>query len=188
VGLDPHEGFIEMDEDEDVKIPIRVQVQVLDTIVLEETLEEVARRECQSALHEPSEHQDLVGFFSIGYGSPTAARHISISFCWRNPLFTSASKSSVFALDFFHSLSGFGREGDVGGVNSWADLVASSRDLFFLVSAPVFMLLDGEDFILQVHQVFTRIRSGSSLVAGSDGVRGSVDYSAAAVAQLDGIG
>jgi hypothetical protein len=56
------------------------------------------------------------------------------------------------------------------------------------VSAPVFMLLDGEDFILQVHQVFTRIRSGSSLVAGSDSVRGSVDYSAAAVAQLDGIG
>jgi hypothetical protein len=31
-------------------------------------------------------------------------------------LFTSASKSSVFALDFFHSLFGFGRGGDVGGV------------------------------------------------------------------------
>jgi hypothetical protein len=50
VGLDPHEGFTEMDEDGDVKNPIRIQVQVLDTVVHEETLEEVARRECQSAL------------------------------------------------------------------------------------------------------------------------------------------
>jgi hypothetical protein len=34
-----------MDEDGDVKNPVRVQVQVLDTVVLEESLEEVARRE-----------------------------------------------------------------------------------------------------------------------------------------------
>jgi hypothetical protein len=34
-----------MDEDGDVKNPVRVQAQVLDTVVLEETLEEVARRE-----------------------------------------------------------------------------------------------------------------------------------------------
>jgi hypothetical protein len=39
------------------------------------------------------------------------ARHISISFSRRNPLFTSASKSWVLALDFFHSLFGFGRGG-----------------------------------------------------------------------------
>jgi hypothetical protein len=39
---------------------------------------------------------------------------------------------------------------------------------------PVFMLFDGEDFILQVHRVFTRIRSGASLEASSGGARGSV--------------
>jgi hypothetical protein len=124
VGLDPHEGFAEVNEDGDMKNPIRVQVQVLDTVVLEETLEEVARRECQSALHEPGEHRDLVGFFSIRYGSPGAARHMSISFSWRKPLFTSANKSSVFALDFFHSLFGFGRGGEVGGVDPWVDPAA----------------------------------------------------------------
>jgi hypothetical protein len=46
VGLDPQEGFTKMDKDGDVKNPIRVQVQLLDTVVLEETLEEVARRVC----------------------------------------------------------------------------------------------------------------------------------------------
>jgi hypothetical protein len=82
---------------------------------------------------------------------PRRQRHISISFSRRKPLFTSASKSSVFALDFFHSLFGFGRGGEVGGVDPWADPVASSRDLFF--SVPVFMLFDGEHFILQVQWV-----------------------------------
>jgi hypothetical protein len=96
---------------------------------------------------------------------------MSIFFSRRNPLFTSASKSSVLALDLFHSLFGFGRGGDVDGVDPWADPATSSRDLFF--PAPVFMLLDGEDFILQVHRVFTRIRSGASLVANSVGTRGS---------------
>jgi hypothetical protein len=76
-----------------------------------------------------------------------AARHISISFSRRNPLFTSASKSSIFTLDFFHSLFGLGRGGDIDGNESRADPAASSRDLFF--ATPVFMLLDGEDFILQ---------------------------------------
>jgi hypothetical protein len=46
VGFDPHEGFAEVDKDRDMKNAIRVQVQVLDTIVLEETLEEIPRREC----------------------------------------------------------------------------------------------------------------------------------------------
>jgi hypothetical protein len=46
VGFDSHEGFTEVDEDEDMKNAIRVQLQVLDTVVLEETLEEVARWEC----------------------------------------------------------------------------------------------------------------------------------------------
>jgi hypothetical protein len=85
---------------------------------------------------------------------------MSISFSRRKPLFTSASRSSVFALNFFHSLFGFGRGGEAGGVDPWADPAALSRDLFF--PEPVFMLFDGEDFILQVQQVFTRIRSGVS--------------------------
>jgi hypothetical protein len=126
VGLDPHEGLTKMDEDEDMKNSVRVQVQVLDTVVLEETLKEVARREGQPALHEPGEHRDLVGFFSIEYGSLAAARHMFISFSRMKPLFTSASKSSVFALDFFHSLFGFGCGGEVSGVDRWADPAASS--------------------------------------------------------------
>jgi hypothetical protein len=76
-------------------------------------------------------------------------------------------------LDFFHSLFGFEREGDVGDDESRVYPSASLRDLFFRVSAPVFMLLDGEDFIIQVHGVFTRIRSGASLVASSGDARGS---------------
>jgi hypothetical protein len=44
------------------------------------------------------------------------------------------------------------------------------------------MLLDGEGFILQVHWVFTRIRSGASPVASSGDARGSIGYEAAAVA------
>jgi hypothetical protein len=58
------------------------------------------------------------------------------------------------------------------------DLASSSRYLFFL--APVFMLFDGDDFILQMHRVSTRIRSGASLEASS-GARGSIAYGAAAV-------
>jgi hypothetical protein len=44
--------------------------------------------------------------------------------------------------------------------------------------------LDGEDIILQVHRVFTRIRSGALLLASSNGARGSADYGAAAVARV----
>jgi hypothetical protein len=35
------------------------------------------------------------------------------------------------------------------------------------------VLFDGEDFILQMHRVFTRIRSGDSLVANSGSAYGS---------------
>jgi hypothetical protein len=60
------------------------------------------------------------------------------------------------------------------------------RDFFFPATTPVFAPLDGEDFILQVHGVFTRIRSGASLVASSGGARGFADYGATAVAQMEG--
>jgi hypothetical protein len=111
------------------------------------------------------------GFFSIGYGSPAAARHMSTSFSRMNPLFSSANRSPVFALDFFHSLFGFGRGGDTGSVDPPAGPAASSQDLFF--PAAVFMLLDGEGFILQVQRVFTRIRSGAAAMATGGGARGS---------------
>jgi hypothetical protein len=44
------------------------------------------------------------------------------------------------------------------------------------------MLFDGEEFILQEHRIFTRIRSGASLVESSSGAHGSTDCSAAVVA------
>jgi hypothetical protein len=46
VGLDSHECFTEVHEDRDVKNTIGVQVQVLDAVVLEKPLEEIAGREC----------------------------------------------------------------------------------------------------------------------------------------------
>jgi hypothetical protein len=52
---------------------------------------------------------------------------------------TRASRSSVFSLDFFHSLAGLGC-GEDGGDDSGADPSASLRALFFL--APVFELLE----------------------------------------------
>jgi hypothetical protein len=112
---------------------------------------------------------------------------MSISFSRWNPLSTSASKSSVFALDFFHSLFGLGCGGDIGGDESRPDPSASLQDLFFPALAPAFAPLDGENFILQVHWVFTRIRSGALLVASSGDARGSADYGTAAVARVAGL-
>jgi hypothetical protein len=83
------------------------------------------------------------------------------------------------AFDFFHSLLGLGRGGDTVGVDPAVDPTASSRDLFFLPA--VFKLLDGEGFILQVHRVFTRIRSGSAVVAIRGGAPGSMIYTKVAV-------
>jgi hypothetical protein len=70
------------------------------------------------------------------------------------------------ALDFFHSLFGFERRGDTGDVNLSTDRAASSWNLFF--PAAVFMLFDGDGFILQIQQVFTRICSGAVLEASSE--------------------
>jgi hypothetical protein len=43
------------------------------------------------------------------------------------------------------------------------------------------MLFDGEGFILQVHQVFTRIRSGATAVASGGSALGSTISSEVAV-------
>jgi hypothetical protein len=88
------------------------------------------------------------------------------------------SKSSVFAFDFFHSRFGSGRGGDTGGDVPAADPAASSRLLFFPPAA--FAVLDGDGFILQVHGVFTRIRSKATVVALSGSTLGSTLHSAEA--------
>jgi hypothetical protein len=115
----------------------------------------------------------------MGYGSPAAALHMSTSFSRMNPLLRRASKSSVFALDFFHSRFGSGRGGDTGGDVPAADPAASSRPLFFPPAA--FVVFDGDGFILQVHGVFMRIRSGAAMVASYGGALRSKLYSAAVV-------
>jgi hypothetical protein len=106
---------------------------------------------------------------------------MSISFSRRNPLITSASRSSVFVLDIYHSLFRLGRGGD-----PWTDPATSLRDLFFPAPAPAFAPLDGEAFILQKHGVFTRISSGASLVASSGSACGLAHYSVAVEARVDG--
>jgi hypothetical protein len=118
------------------------------------------------------------GFFSMGYGSPAADLHISTSFSRKNPLLRRASRSSVLALDFFHSRFGSGRGGDNGGDGAAADPAASSRVLFFPLTA--FEVFDGEGFILQVQGVLTRIRSGATAVASYGDALGSTIFSMAA--------
>jgi hypothetical protein len=74
---------------------------------------------------------------------------------------------------------GFGRGGDTGDDVTAADPAASSWDLFF--PQAVFMLFDGEGFILQVHRVFTRIRSGATAVVSDGDALGSTLSSEVAV-------
>jgi hypothetical protein len=82
-------------------------------------------------------------------------------------------------LDFFYSRFGSGRGGDTGGDVPAADPAASSQALFFPPAA--FAVIDGEGFILQVHGVFTRIRSGATVVASYGGTLGFTLYSIAVV-------
>jgi hypothetical protein len=162
-----------------VEDTVGVKVQVLDAVVLQEPLEEIARWERQPSLRESREHGDLIGILLHGiWISRSSTPHINF-FSRRNPLLRSASRSSVFAFDFFHSWLGFGHGGDTGGDVPAADPAASSRDLFFLPS--VFMLFDGEGFILQVHGVFTRIRAGATAMATGGGALGSTNYTELAV-------
>jgi hypothetical protein len=105
------------------------------------------------------------------------ALHISTYFSRINPLLRRANKSSVFIFNFFHSRLGSGRGGDIGGAAPVAAAAASSRPLFFPAA---FVDLDGEGFILQVHGVFTRIRSGATLEALGGGALGSTAAAACA--------
>jgi hypothetical protein len=184
VGLDPQECFAKMDEDRCVEDAVGVEIEVLNTVILQKPLEEVARWRANPRSTNRVNIGISSGFFSIGYGSPAAARHMSTSFSQRNPLFSSANRSSVLAFDFFHSLLGFGRGGETSGVDPPADPAASSRDLFFPLA--VFMPLDGEGFVLQVHRVFTRIRSGAAVVATDGGTPGSTIFTEVAVCTSGG--
>jgi hypothetical protein len=163
MGLDPQKSFTEMNEDGGVENTIGVEVEVLDAVVPHEPLEEVARGSESPRSANRANIGISSSFFSIGYGSPAAALHLSTSFSRMNPLLRRASRSSVFTFDFIHSRFGSGRGGDTGSDVPAADPVASSRPLFF--PPVVFMDLDGDGFILQVHDVFTRIRPGATPVA-----------------------
>jgi hypothetical protein len=178
VGLDPQEGFAEVHEDRSVEDTVGVEVEVLDADSSSPLKKSLAGRDNPRSANRVNMGISS-GFFSMGYGSPAVAHHISTSFSCRNPLLRSTSKSSVFALDFFHSWLGFGRGGDTGGDVPAADPAASSRDLFF--PPAVFKLFDGEGFILEVHRVFTRIRSGATAVVSGGGTLGSTLPSKVAV-------
>jgi hypothetical protein len=103
VGLDPQEGFTKVNEDESVEDTVGVEVEVLDAVVLQKPLEEIAGRERQPSLREPHEHGDLVRVLLHGIRiSRSGTPHIDFLLP-KNPLLRSASRSLVFALDFFHS-------------------------------------------------------------------------------------
>jgi hypothetical protein len=154
-----------------VEDTVGVEVEVLNAVVPQQPLEEVAAGRDSPRSANRVNIRISSGFFSMGYGSPAAALHISTSFSHKNPLLRRASRSSVLALDFFHSRFGSGRGGDTGGDVPAADPAASSWALFFPPAA--FVIFDGEGFILQVHGVFTRIRSGATAVALYGGAFGS---------------
>jgi hypothetical protein len=160
-----------------VEDTVRVEVKVLDAIVPSNSLKKsLAGRDSPRSANRVNIGISS-GFFSTGYGSPAAALHMSTSFSRRNPLLRRASRSSVLALDFFHSRFGSGRGGDTGAVPA-ADPTASSRALFFPLAA--FTVFDGEGFILQVQGVFTCIRSGTTAVASGGGALGSTTFATAA--------
>jgi hypothetical protein len=60
VGFDPQESFTKVNEDRGVEDTVGVEVEVLDAVVLQEPLEEIARWERQPSLREPREHGDLI--------------------------------------------------------------------------------------------------------------------------------
>jgi hypothetical protein len=66
VGFDPQEDFTEVDKDGGVEDTVGVEVEVLDAVVLQKPLEEIARRERQPAFRESREHGDLVWVFLHG--------------------------------------------------------------------------------------------------------------------------
>jgi hypothetical protein len=60
VRLDPKECFAKMHKDRGMENTVRVQIEVLNSIVPEEALEEITSLERKSALHETRKHRDFV--------------------------------------------------------------------------------------------------------------------------------
>jgi hypothetical protein len=169
MGLDPQKGFAEVYKDSGMENTVRVEVEVLDAVVPQKALEEVARRERETALREAHEHRDLVfGFLHRVRIPGGSSPHIHLLLTDESAV-EEGQRSSVFVFDFFHSRLGSGRGGDIGGAAPAAAPAASSWPLFF---PAVFADLDDKGFILQVHDVFTRIRTGATLAAlGGDALR-----------------
>jgi hypothetical protein len=109
VGLDPQEHLTEVDEDSGMENTVGVEVEVLDAVVPRRPL----KRSLAGCASPRSAKRANIGIssslFSMGYGSPTAALQLSISFSRMNPLLRRANKSSVFVFDLFHSRLGSGR-------------------------------------------------------------------------------
>jgi hypothetical protein len=91
VGLDPQEGFAEVNEDRSVEDTVGVEVEVLGAVYSRSPLKKSLAGRDNPRSANPVNMGSSSGFFSMGYGSPAAARHISTSFSRRNPLLRSTS-------------------------------------------------------------------------------------------------
>jgi hypothetical protein len=172
MGLDSQEGFAKMYKDGGVEDTVGVEVEVLDAVVLQQPLVEVAGWERESALREPGEHRDLDRVLLHGLRTPCrGSPHVHLLLP-EEP--TVEKGQQVFGLR---------RGGDTDGDVPAADPAASSRALFFRPAT--FAVFDGEGFILQVHGVFTRIHSGATVVASYGGALGCTLYSMAVVRTSD---
>jgi hypothetical protein len=163
VGLDPQEGFAEENEDRSVEDTVGVEVDVLDVIVLKKPLEEIACRERQPSLCESREHGDLIWVLLHGIRiSRSGTPHVDLLLP-KKP--TVEERQQILGLRFrlLPLLVGIWPRRRYRRLSPAAHLAVSSRDLFF--PPAVFKLFDGEGYILQVQQVFTRIRSGATVVA-----------------------
>jgi hypothetical protein len=81
MGLDPQESFAEVHEDKGVEDTVGVEVEVLDAVVPQQPLEEVAGRKRQSSLREPGEHGDLVRVLLHGVRIPcSGSPHVNLFF------------------------------------------------------------------------------------------------------------
>jgi hypothetical protein len=170
VGLDPQERLAEMDKECGMENTVGVEVEVLDTVVPQQAFEKSLAGSASPRSAKRANIGISSSLLSKGYGSPVVALQLSTSFSRINPLLRRANRSSVFVFDFFHSRLGSGRGGDIGCAAPAVAPAASSWLLFF---PAVFVDLDGDGFILQVHGVFTRIRSGATLAALGGGALGS---------------
>jgi hypothetical protein len=164
VGLDPHKRLAKVDKDGDVEDIVGVEVEVLDPIVPEHPLEEVARRQCESALHRSCKHWDLIRIFLHRVWIPGGdAPKIHLLFAKETAV---DQGEEVLGLQFrlppllrWIRRSGEGRDND-----DWPASLASLRILFF--DALVLVLFDDDAFILPVTSVFTRICSAAAGVGG----------------------